>query len=797
MAKEKYKYLPIESEGQEVNVREVLDKYLRYWPWFIIVTILALGVAVSYLKYAIPTYKTVTSIIIKDEDKGNSPDRSALVDLGVFSGMGTNSVANELGLLMSKRMMTNTVKALNLNVQYFNDEDFVLKELYEDSPLQVKVLRLDENRLQRAIKEEKNGYKVHNLGDGNLKLVNETSGKTVKATFRNPIELDFVDFIIEMNTDSFMSNKKWKTVLINFVPLESVAVAYRSKLVVELIEEKSTLIQLSLEDQVKKKAQDILNQLVYEYNREAIDEKNLIAKNTAYFIDERLKIINQELDSVETGKEQFKEANNLTNIDAESSMIIQNVSDYNKRQQEVGTQLELTSSMLNYMDSEKTVLFPSNLGIEETSVNQLIEEYNKLVIERNRVLAGSTERNPVVVRLDSQIAQLKNSVKVSLEGRRNNLIIASDNLRRQSGKLGSQISEVPGQERRFRGIERQQNIKEALYLYLLQKREENTLALSVTAPKAKLVDQAYSMGGSISPSPKIALGIALIVGLMFPVIVIQGKELLNNKIKDRKDVEKITKTIPIVGELPKVERKEKELIANNDRTILSESFRILLANLQYASVKSNDKKGGLCIFVTSTIKGEGKTFTTMNLGMTLAMTGKKVVVVGGDLRNPQLHRYENGLNNVLGVSNYLVNREQELMHLIQDSSQHPNLKLLPSGTIPPNPAELLQLDKMGLMFKELEKEYDYILVDTAPAMLLADTFLMNKYADITLYVVRAAFTKKNLLNFAVDSKKEGKLKNVSFVLNDVGLGNLGYGSKYGYVYGENQPGFWKRLKYNF
>ncbi|MDV7140215.1 polysaccharide biosynthesis tyrosine autokinase [Maribacter sp. TH_r10] len=799
MSKEQYKYLPIAEEESEFNVREILDRYLRYWPWFIIVGGLAVGMAFLYLKYTEPTYRTVSTIIIKDEDKGTGSDPSAMVDLGMMGGMATNSISNELGLLTSKRIMWNTVKALDLNVQYWSDEELLSKELYDFSPIKVEIFRLDDRGLEKAILSESNVYKVHNLGGGKLSVVNEATEQEVQTDLGQMVELDYVDFNIQEKEDmeGMAQDEAWTTVRIKFVSLGSVVNQYRGKLEVEVVEDQSTLIQLSLIDAVPKKAQDVLNQVVFEYNRDAIDEKNLIAKNTADFIDERLAIINRELDSVETGKEQFKAANSLTDIGAESNMIIQNVSEYNKRQQEVQTQLELTNSMLNYMNTDQMVLFPSNLGIEETSVNQLIAEYNSMVVQRNRLMAGSTEKNPIIVRLDAQIAQMKNSVRSSLQGRRDNLLISSGNLRRQSGRLGSQISAVPGQERKFRGIERQQGIKESLYLYLLQKREENTLKLTVRAPKAKLVDQAYSNYSPVSPNPKKALAIALFLGLLLPVMVIEGKELLNNKIRNRSDLEKKVKGIPILGELPKLGRKDKELDLNSSRSLLSESCRIVLANLQYTMVKHDTKKGGVCVFVTSTVKGEGKTFTTMNLAHTLATTGKKVIVVGADLRNPQLQRYKDGLNKVLGVSDYLVSRNQELKHLIQDSEQHPNLKFLPSGSIPPNPAELLQLDKMGTMLQELEAEYDYVFVDTAPSMLLADTFLISKYADVTLYVVRTGFTKKNVINFAVDASKEGKLKNMNFVLNDVGLDNLGYGSKYGYVYGEDQPGFWQKLKHSF
>jgi len=433
------------------------------------------------------------------------------------------------------------------------------------------------------------------------------------------------------------------------------------------------------------------------------------------------------------------------------------------------------------MDSGESNLLPTNMGLESGS-GEFVNDYNSLILERDRLLTGSTEQNPMVVRINEQISQLKENVKQSLVTQRQNLMINQENLRKRAGVIGSQISRVPGQERQVRGIERQQNIKESLYLYLLQKREENTLELSVTGPKAKIVDSASSSGGTITPSPKIILGAAVILGLLLPFLVIRGKELLNDKIQTREDLEKINKDIPIVGELPNIGKKDNELIQENDRSVLSEAFRILSANLQYLKVDNQTPNRGTSIFVTSTLQGEGKTFVATNLALTLALTGKKIILVGGDLRNPQLQRYQKNLSKVLGVSDYLVNDKQILNHLYQETHLNEHLRILPSGSIPPNPAELLQKNRLGELFGELKQDFDYIIVDTAPALLIADTFLINKYADLTLYVTRSGFTKRKLMDFAIEAKQTGKLKNMSLVLNDVPLTNLGYGSKYGYTY---------------
>ncbi len=783
MEKEQYRYLSVSEEENNISIRKILIKYLRHWPWFLLFLSLTIGAAIAYLKLGPKTYQTVSSIIINDEN-GNSSSSPGNLDIDFLSGLKTNSIANELGLLNSNRLMFNTAKALNLNVKYLDDSEFFMKELYDQSPIKIELLRFDDKLLEKAITNKNNTYRINKIGEEDLELINEYTKASKQLKYETPIELSFADFTIVPNTEDSLFSGDWKSVLITFIPIKKVAETYTKNLSVNVVDDKSTLLELSLKDRVSKKSEDILNQLVYEYNKEAIEDKNLIAKNTAYFIDQRLQIINKELDSVESGKETFKEQNRLTDIGAESSILIQNVSEFNKEQQQLQTQLELTQSILKYADNDGYNLFPSNLGLEESSSNQLIQEYNALVIERNRMAASSTEQNPVVQNLSTQINQLKENLKYNLEGTRNNLNIAKDNLQRKSGSLGFQMSQIPGQERQVRGIERQQGIKEALYLYLLQKREENTLALSVSAPKAKIVDEAYSTSYSISPSPKIILGGALLLGLLIPITFIKGRELLNNKIESREDVEKLSKQIPIIGELPKLAKKDKEFIEKNDRSVLAESFRIVSANLQFTMANNDFHNKGKTIFVTSTTKGEGKTFVAVNLAITLALSGKKVILLGGDLRNPQLHRFDKNLNKVLGISDYLANRNLELSELYQNTSLNKTLKILPSGSIPPNPAELYQMNRLGVMFGQLEEEFDYVIVDTAPSLLVADTFLINKYALVTLYVVRSEVTKKESLEFVNDAEKSGKLKNISLVINDLKLNKFSYGNKYGYSYGD-------------
>jgi len=784
--------------NEEINLREELDKYLRYWPWFLIGIFSFIIIAFLYLRISVPVYDTVASVIIKNqESKGSGlvgAGAADFADLGVLGGMSTNSIENEIGLLKSRRMMINTVHALNLNVGYYDLDGLKTDEIYLQTPYIVEVIQLNKQNWVEAYEADANQFSLKPNGNESLQLSFTGTGETLEVNTDELIELPFATILIKKNPNPHQKSR----VLVSISPIELVADKYREKVEISVLEDNATLLELRLGSPVKQKAQDILDQLIFEYNKEAIEDKNEVAVNTAKFIDERLQIINGELDTVEVGLEEFKETNSLTNIDAESTLFIQNASEYRKREQELQTQLSIAQSVIGYLQEDgSTSLLPADIGLEGESVNAQIATYNGLVLQRNRVLSGATEKNPTVLRLNNQIEQLRQTILGGLERTVSSLEISLRDLKQQSRLIGSEIAEVPTKERQFRDISRQQEIKEALYIFLLQKREENSLSLAATSPKAKIVDSAYSLALPLYPKPKIVLAVAIILGILVPFLIIYIRNLLNNKIERREDIERLTKSIPIVGELPRISKGENDLIEENDRSVLAESFRILTTNLQYLLVNAKNEAKGYCIYTTSTVKGEGKTFTSINLAMTLANTGKKVVIIGADLRNPQLQRYDTESKSFLGVSDYLVNDDHALDTLINDSKFHPNLKLFLSGSIPPNPSELLRQKKFGAMLDELREQFDYVIVDTAPSMLVADTFLISQYADLIIYVTRAGYTEKRLLQFAIDSQNDGKLHDISFVINDVKTANFGYGNKYGYAYGQSKPSLWERFKKSF
>ncbi len=776
---------PKQNTIEKLNLRKELEKYTKNWIWFLLCIIVFLVGGYFYLRYTTPIYNASASIIIVDEESGANSAGNAYAEMDLFGGMAANNVQNELGILRSRRIMNDVVKALNLHIQYFMEGEIRTKELYENVPFSLQVLRLNEEKLKDI---GSTGFEISTSGNSFV-VKNLALEKTYRIEPGKSMDIGFANIVLNPKNRGEM--KSFPPVIVRFTDIEKMASHYRNQISFIREEENSSLIELELNDPVKEKARDVLDQLVMEYNRAAIEDKNLIAGNTAKFINERLAIINEELDSVETGKETFKEQNRLTDIQAESQMFIQNASEYNKQRQEVGTQLELSNAMLQYLSSSSSSdLLPANLGITESGVNQQITEYNNLVLERNRILSGSSEKNPVIIRLNSQISQIKNNILNSLKRMRSNLQISQGDLDRQASSIGSKIYAVPSQERQFRGIERQQSIKETLYLFLLQKREETSLSLAVTEPKAKIVDRAFFNEWAVSPRPvNIYMG-GFVLAMFLPFSIIYVKSALDNKVRYRNDLENLSKEIPLVGTIPKM-RGKKTIIENNDRSVLAESFRILITNLQYLLVNTKEKNKGAIIFVTSTIKGEGKTTTSINLGLTLANTSKRVLIIGADLRNPKLHVYLNDKDEMKGLSDYLIHEDKNLFQFIKPSSLHENLNILNSGSIPPNPYELLKQEKIGLMFSNLREHYDYIIVDTAPSMLVADTFLITKYADLILYVVRAGYTEIELLEFALKAKEENKFHDLSFILNDVKNANLSYGNKYGYGYNQTNKRFWK------
>ncbi|WP_247716460.1 GumC family protein [Sinomicrobium weinanense] len=767
-------------------MRDQLEAYLVHWKWFVLSVVFCIAFALLYLRYTTPHYSVSASIMIKDDKKGGiTSELSAFQDIGLFGNV-TNSVDNEIEVLKSRTLMENVIKKLGINVSYFVKGNIRTSEAYKNTPIHINFSVPDS-----VLYEVDTTFTVKINTEMGFTLFDEDGNNMGKYGFGEKLNSGVGNMMILPRFDRVeeLSSKEVDVVI---KPLAKVTLAYRDRIEIAPTGQNTSVIQLKLEDVVRQKAQDILNTLIEQYNIDVVADKNLVSGNTARFIEKRLALIEAELGEVEENVENFKETNQLTDITSEAEIALGNASDYAKRIVEVETQLQLTNFLIDYLADiqDNSSLIPANVGTENTSISPLIMEYNKLVQERSRLMEGSTENNPVIVNLDSQISKLRQTIRQTLNNLKTSQTIALNDLKQQENLLSSRISNVPGQERRYRGIERQQQIKETLYLYLLQKKEETAISLEVTAPNSKIIDAAYGADKPVSPKNKIILLASFMLGLLIPFGTIYLKDLLDTKLQGRKDIEGRL-TVPFLGDVPKSQTSE-EIISMDSRSSTAEAFRILRTNLDFMLANAGKGKAKK-IFVTSTVGGEGKTFVSINLAGTLALSGKKVLVVGMDIRNPKLTEYVE-FPHSRGLTNYLTNGETSLNDMIFKFNKEgfDHLDVLTSGVIPPNPAELLMSDKVGRLFAELEDRYDYIVVDTAPVSLVTDTLLISKYADVFVYVCRAGYLDKRLLVIPENLYKEKRLPNMAILINDTDA-KKGYGYGYGYGYGQETKPWWKRI----
>ena len=552
---------------------------------------------------------------------------------------------------------------------------------------------------------------------------------------------------------------------------------------------------ISLKNSSLQRGQDFINQLLEMYNRNTNNDKNEIAQKTAEFIDERIGIISKELGSTEANLETFKRDAGITDLTSEAQIALAGNAEYEKKSVENRTQISLVNDLRKYLRGNEYEVLPSNVGLQDAALIGAIERYNEMLMERKRLLRTSTENNPTIVNLDTSIRAMKANVQATLEGTLQGLMITKESLDREASRYSRRISNAPGQERAYVSIARQQEIKAGLYLMLLQKREENAIALAATANNAKIIDEAIADDIPVSPKHSMIYLIALMLGVGIPVGIIYLIELTKFKIEGRADVEKLT-SVPVVGDIPLTDEKNDKngsiAVFENKNNLMSETFRNIRTNLQF--MLDNDQK---VILVTSTVSGEGKSFVSSNLAISLSLLGKKVVIVGLDIRKPGLNKVFNLSSKEKGITQYLANPEMDLMSLIQQSDVNKNLYILPGGTVPPNPTELLARDGLDKAIEILKKNFDYVILDTAPIGMVTDTLLIGRVADLSAYVCRTDYTHKAEYTLINELYHEKKLPNLCTIINGVDLKRRKYGYYYGYgKYGKHY-GYGKRYGYGY
>ena len=772
------------------NLKDFLTPYLIKWKWFVISVLLCLVLAFFYIKRSTPVYNIKTTVLIKDAKSGSSSIESGLLQsLGGFGGMSNNSVENEMEVLRSKKIMTAVVDNNSLQAPVFSKGTFRTRELYKNSaPILVHVVN------------EKKGNKFPKkplsltLDKNTITISSPELKKTITAQYDKLISLPYANIFIRKNPN-FEPPKKEEDPLgdieVRIISYDGAVTMFQKMLDVKLVNKDATVLSLAINYPQPGKAVDILNSLVVEYNQDAIDDKNNDSKKSMDFIEERINIISRDLGDVESNLKNFKTENNISDLVTETKLNLQATADARMREMGIETEMELTRSLMSYVNKQGNYqIIPTNVGLGKS---EAIQSYNQMVLERNRLLENATVNNPLVKDVSAQIDGMKSSIMQTLAKNLTALDISKENLQQEQNITKSNISRIPRIEQLFRGIERQLHIKENLYLLLLQKREETAIALALTAPKARVLDKAYSSDEPIAPRKKVIFALSILMGLGIPFGLIYLKEMFDDKIHSKHDIEDLS-PIPVVAEIPKVERKENDLVAKNDMSPMAEAFRILITNMNYMLPK---KEGGKVIYVTSSVKGEGKTFISINLALSLASASRKTIIIGSDVRNPQLQRYDESKRGSRGLSEYLYDSDLQVNDVVNQSLMNSHCDIIYSGSIPPNPTDLLTNGRFPQMLSELREMYDYIIVDTAPLMLVTDTFLITEYADATLYVTRSEYTQKEFLKFINNSAEAEKILNVGLIINDVKKSNFGYGNTYGYGYGSSERSFLQRLKDKF
>ena len=777
---------------EEFNIYEILFKYLAYWPWVLASLILCLSCTFMYLRYITPVYNASAKVLIKEQDnyrRKSSTPLSNVMEMATISF--TSLFDNELEILKSKTLIKKAVSDLGLYITHSQRRKFGYDpQFYKNSPIQVYMTPEDADKLRGTV-----GLRMFYDGQELSAHISYTSPKkgqvTVEQKFTElPAALPTDVGVITFTPDTNYTSKENIELLAYISNPQSTAASYRAGMTIKPTSGSTTIANITVNDVVPARAADFINQLVKVYNEDANDEKNEVAQKTAEFIDERIAIINSELGSTENELATFKQRSGLTNLTSDAQMALQEKSRYEQQLTENATQLNLVQDLQNYLldTNQAYEVIPSNIGLQDANLKASINQYNTLIVERKRLLRTSSENNPAVINMNSSIEAMRSNVQASISSVLRGLQITQRNLQREANRFMGRISNAPKQEQEFMTIQRQQEIKATLYILLLKKREENALTLAATASNGRIIE-APAPGGPIAPRKNMFWLAALALGIGIPIGIIYLTDLFKYKIEDRRDVEKLTK-VSIIGEIPTCDQTLNNsdnsiVVQENKNGLMEETFRAIRTNLLFML-----EKGQKVILVTSSIPKEGKSFAAANLAISLAFLGKKTLIVGMDIRKPGLNKTFGFSTRSHGITNYLQNPDDvNLFDTIFTSPVSPNLHILPGGSVPPNPTELVARPIFDETIELLKQHYDYIILDTAPIGLVTDTSIIAHVADVGILVCRADYTPKAAFRNINNLQEEQIFKKLATVINDIDMNkrknsySYGYGRKYGYGYG--------------
>ena len=766
-----------------LRIQDLLYLCLAKWKWFVLSLAVCLGFAAVYLLRTPAVYTRTASVLIKEDSKGKSvsSDLESFSEFGLFQS--STNVNNELIAFQSPALMTEVVKRLRLDMNYFVPGKFHRQVAYGLTlPVDVTINDLPEN--------ESAGFTLEVQPDSTLLLSDftrngtELDGKDIKGRLLDSITTPLGKIIIH-TTPNYVKGETY-TLYVGKSSLYNAVNSYASNLSVSLNNEKASVVDLSFRDNSTQRAEDVLSMLISVYNENWVKDKNQIAVSTSMFINERLGVIERELGNVDEDISSYKSEHLLPDVQAASSMYMAQSSATNAQILALNNQLYMTRYIRNYLanDANRTQLLPANSGIESANIESQIAEYNKQLLQRNSLVANCSTENPLVVDMDQALASMRGAIIRSIDNQIVTLNAQIKSLQQTEQQTTSRIAANPTQAKYLLSVERQQKVKEGLYLFLLQKREENELSQAFTAYNTRVVTPPHGSMIPTAPVKKNILLVAFALGLLIPVVIIFMRENMNTRIRGRKDLESVT--VPFIGEIPLFARKKKGLFAKKpqevkaivvkegSRDIINEAFRVLRTNLEFMTGK--DKRSNI-IVVTSFDPGSGKSFLTMNIAVSLAIKGKKILVIDGDLRHGSVSSYID--SPAKGLSDYLGGRIDNLDEIIVPDSKQKLMDILPVGTIPPNPTELLFDDRLKQAIDTVREQYDYVLIDCPPIELVADTQIIEKLADRTIFVVRAGLLERSMLAELEKIYGEKKYKNMSLILN----GTEGSGGRYGYRYG--------------
>lgn len=767
-----------QKKDEMAELREQIYRYLRAWRWFAVSVVGFLALAVLYIKLASPVYQVNANVLVKEDDKGGAAKGAALMRSMGVGFPGSMEVQDELYTLSSFSLMRQAMDSLKLYTSYEQVKFPFNKELYGDLPIRLEIPQAIIDTLEAGLRFT---VKIDEKGLADIKV----KGKGYKLLLEDksfPVSIDtkYGTFTL-VKGDAFEVGKaaKYK---ISLSGLAEAAEDYLKIIDISLADKKANVLALSIKGTNPQKLKDLLNTLIALYNADASEEKSELTKNTADFIKKRLDVLNVELAQAEDEVEAFKKANKLVNLDYEAKAMLEQSGDLRAKLIEVTSQLSILEEAERSLKAQTTSyeLLPVSVGGDNEGVVADIMEYNKLVLQYQRLGQTTNTDNPVMVSLRADIAAKRKNVLASLRNTCSSLAIAKKDLENQMNQFTGRFADAPTIEKNYVVIKRNQLIKEGLVVFLMEKGEENALSASLFTSKARIIDAAYKVTKPVWPKKLIILAVALFLGLVAPIVVLYLKDILVRTFTGKDEVEKIS-NLAVIGEVSLAEEDDKSgsaiVIRKESVTPVAELFRLIRTNLQFILTKRDEK----VILVTSTQGGEGKSFVSVNLAASLALMGRKVVVVGLDIRKPMLAAYLK-LSNAQGVTNFLASEDMTLDRVVTHNVDgHEGLDVIVAGPIPPNPGELMLSDRMAQLFAQLKERYDYVVVDSAPVGMVSDSFTLAPYSDMTLYVVRANYTDKSSLDYIETIQRNERLKKVYVVVNGVNIKKrAGYGYGYGY-----------------